>query len=114
MSDHYCCKNCGLRYDDCKCGSHAKSYEARQRMEIYQEGQRAFGSGDGCPYITRDWRKGTWTKGFEAARAHRKAMLAEATAPKNFTDDELTIEERVLALEARVMELQKALCRGNR
>lgn len=19
MSDHYCCKNCGLRYDDCRC-----------------------------------------------------------------------------------------------
>jgi len=19
MSDHYCCKRCGLRYDDCKC-----------------------------------------------------------------------------------------------
>lgn len=19
MSDHYCCKTCGLRYDDCKC-----------------------------------------------------------------------------------------------
>jgi len=19
MSDHYCCKKCGLRYDECKC-----------------------------------------------------------------------------------------------
>lgn len=21
MSDHYCCKRCGLRYDDCRCGT---------------------------------------------------------------------------------------------
>jgi predicted nucleic acid-binding Zn-ribbon protein len=20
MSDHYCCKRCGLRYDECRCG----------------------------------------------------------------------------------------------
>lgn len=23
MSDHYCCKTCGLRYDDCRCPSPA-------------------------------------------------------------------------------------------
>ena len=23
MSDHYCCKRCRLRYDECKCGSNS-------------------------------------------------------------------------------------------
>jgi len=25
MSDHYCCKRCGLRYDDCRCPAHTEA-----------------------------------------------------------------------------------------
>lgn len=43
--------------------------DARLRMEVYQEGQRAFAAGDGaCPYPLTDWRAGTWSKGWLAAR----------------------------------------------
>lgn len=49
--------------------------EAELRMRIYQEGQRAFSSGARCPYI--DWRRGTWKKGYDAAKEHYEKLRAE-------------------------------------
>jgi hypothetical protein len=46
--------------------------DARIRMEVYQEGQRAFNSGAPCPYV--DWRAGTWRKGWQAACGHNEAL----------------------------------------
>jgi hypothetical protein len=31
MSDHYCCKRCGLRYDDCRCQSLAERKSILER-----------------------------------------------------------------------------------
>lgn len=106
MSDHYCCKRCGLRYDECQCLPVVQKVAARLRMKVYREGQCAHNSGAECPYT--DWRKGTWAKGFQAAKKYALEQVDEPLprAP--------TLEERIDALEARVMELQKALCRGNR
>lgn len=44
------------------------SPDAAERMRVYQEGQRAHGSGAPCPYM--DWRRGTWAKGRQAAAEH--------------------------------------------
>lgn len=34
MSDHYCCKICGLRYDDCRCGkSSSKKSKKEERAK---------------------------------------------------------------------------------
>jgi hypothetical protein len=52
--------------------------DAKARMDVYQEGQRAYRSRATCPYV--DWRKGTWGKGFEAAKAHYATCVAEAEA----------------------------------
>jgi hypothetical protein len=46
--------------------------QAQLRVDVYQEGQRAFNSGVQCPY--HDWRWGTWNKGYEAARLYSEAL----------------------------------------
>lgn len=53
--------------------------DAKLRQDVYQEGQRAAGNGQRCPYT--DWRAKTWHKGFEAAKAYRKKLLNESVAP---------------------------------
>lgn len=53
--------------------------DAKIRMDVYQEGQRAFNSGTLCPYT--DWRAKTWVKGRAAAEAHAAAVIGEDTAP---------------------------------
>lgn len=40
--------------------------DAKLRMDVYQEGQRAFSSGAICPYT--DWRAKTWEKGRAASK----------------------------------------------
>lgn len=45
------------------------SPDAKRRMDVYQEGQRAFNRGTKCPYKADDWRSGTWAKGWLAAQS---------------------------------------------
>lgn len=47
--------------------------DAKLRMDVYQEGQRAFNAGTTCPYT--DWRAGTWEKGRKAAEAYHDAVF---------------------------------------
>jgi hypothetical protein len=47
--------------------------DAKLRMDVYQEGQRAFNSGAVCPYT--DWRAKTWAKGRAAAEAYSQQAL---------------------------------------
>ena len=51
--------------------------DAKLRMDVYQEGQRAFNAETSCPYT--DWRAGTWEKGRAAAEAHSRRPLDEPT-----------------------------------
>lgn len=44
------------------------SPDAKLRMDVYQEGQRAYRSGAPCPYS--DWRAKTWAKGRADAQAY--------------------------------------------
>lgn len=53
--------------------------DAELRMEVYQEGQRAFGVGGICPYT--DWRAGTWWKGYTAAKEWHATRAAEHRLP---------------------------------
>lgn len=45
------------------------SPDAKRRMEVYQEGKRAFNRGTKCPYTADDWRSSTWAKGWVAAHS---------------------------------------------
>ena len=49
--------------------------DAQLRMQVYQEGQRAFNSGAACPYT--DWRAGTWAKGRAVAEKHHADLTRE-------------------------------------
>lgn len=71
------------------------------RMNVYQEGQRAAGNGQRCPYT--DWRAGTWMKGFEAARAYRDEQIAKAAAPPADSGE-------VTLTRADAREVYSALC----
>jgi hypothetical protein len=51
------------------------SPDAKLRMDVYQEGQRAWGVGMACPHT--DWRAGTWQKGRKAAVDHQQRMIEE-------------------------------------
>lgn len=55
------------------------SPDAKRRMEVYQEGQRAFNGNRPCPYHVADWRNKTWRKGLNAAREHYADILREAS-----------------------------------
>lgn len=57
------------------------SPDAKRRMEIYQEGQRAFNRGTKCPYKADDWRSGPWAKGWVATQAHHASLRAPPSAP---------------------------------
>lgn len=54
--------------------------DAKRRMEVYQEGQRAFNTDTPCPYPPTDWKSKTWHKGFAAARDYRQQNALEAQA----------------------------------
>ena len=49
--------------------------DALLRMQVFQEGQRAFNAGTECPYT--DWRAGTWAKGRAAAEKHYAGLMRE-------------------------------------
>lgn len=53
--------------------------DAKLRMEVYQEGQRAFTSKAPCLYT--DWRRDTWYRGFTAAMTYHAAQVAADEAP---------------------------------
>jgi len=53
--------------------------DALLRMNIYQEGQRAFRSGAPCPYT--DWRAKTWAKGRAAAQEYFNTPPEPVRAP---------------------------------
>lgn len=57
------------------------SPDAMQRMKVYQEGQRAFNSGQECPYS--DWRAGTWEKGRAAAEKYENDLRTSLLADEN-------------------------------
>jgi hypothetical protein len=60
---------------------------AKQRMDVYQEGQRAFNAGAMCPYARADWRAGTWEKGRAAAQKyHEGQAAAQQTTPADDFD----------------------------
>lgn len=83
------------------------SPDARLRMEVYQEGQRAFDWKLACPYASLDWRAGTWQKGFNAAKAHYFAQLQPGPEPVKPPSD----ADRIAALERRVAELEQHIQR---
>lgn len=45
MSDHYCCKSCGQRYDKCKCPPLAPAATPRQHEVLWIEVWKAHGDG---------------------------------------------------------------------
>lgn len=49
--------------------------DAKLRMGVYQEGQRAFRTGAPCPYA--DWRAKTWERGHAAAQAHAEEFVSK-------------------------------------
>lgn len=51
---------------------------AKLRMDVYQEGQRAYTSGVVCPY--NDWREGTWKKGCADAEKFYEPLAAVPAA----------------------------------
>ncbi len=55
--------------------------EAKLRMEVYQEGQRAYAKGAECPYPVTDWKRKTWLKGFLASKYYYASMEAQVGAP---------------------------------
>ena len=68
--------------------------DAERRMNVYQEGQRASGSGASCPYT--DWRAGTWMKGFEAAHAYREKLFRQTVAPAPTADETIPVPRELL------------------
>lgn len=46
--------------------------EAKRRMDVYQEGQRAYNADTPCPYHITDWRRKTWHKGLDAAHEYHQ------------------------------------------
>lgn len=55
------------------------SPDAKLRMDVYQEGQRAYRSGATCPYS--DWRAKTWAKGRAAAQDYWTAPAEPERPP---------------------------------
>lgn len=55
--------------------------DAKKRMEVYREGQRAFNSGKECPYV--DWRASTWLKGKQAAEHYWQLLYTEMKEEQN-------------------------------
>ncbi len=56
--------------------------DAKLRMDVYQEGQRAYLSGSKCPYAAGDWRSRTWGKGFAAGKAYHTTFFKEPEPAK--------------------------------
>ena len=82
--------------------------EAKQRLEVYQEGQRAFNGKTPCPYT--DWRAGTWRRGWQAAcdydqRMQRENALADAAQGRSQPEPR---ELSWLQCEALTGEIRKA------
>ena len=48
--------------------------DAKLRMDVFREGQIAYGTRDACPYT--DWRAKTWQKGHDSAKAYFSDMHA--------------------------------------
>lgn len=69
------------------------SPDAKLRMDVYQEGQRAANTRAVCPYT--DWRAGTWEKGRAAAQAYFDGETQLMEQPKqpipapDLTDEEI-------------------------
>jgi hypothetical protein len=65
--------------------------DAELRMKVYQEGQHAYNAGLACPYT--DWRKGTWTKGWQAAKDYNEQLdRLEQPVPRaapRWTEDQI-------------------------
>lgn len=55
--------------------------DAKLRMEVYQQGQRAYRSGAPCPYS--DWKAKTWEKGRQAAREYWERVLSRIPEPES-------------------------------
>lgn len=69
---------------------------AKLRMEVYQEGQRAYGAGTECPYT--DWRAKTWAKGYTAAKEWHADVRAEyRVPPQEIRSAGWTIRRRVFS-----------------
>lgn len=86
--------------------------DAKLRMDVYQEGQRAFNSkATRCPYT--DWRAGTWAKGWAAAEAYEayEASFASELVPEKVVEPDPidVLSERIDALEKVVAALVSAL-----
>lgn len=48
--------------------------QAKLRFDVFREGQIAYGAQTPCPYAVKDWRSGTWQKGYDSAKAYYSAM----------------------------------------
>ena len=78
--------------------------QAKLRFDVFREGQIAYGAQTPCPYAVKDWRSGTWQKGYDSAKAYYSAMPEAAHDLFTNSDSDIPTEicdrngEVVLAL----------------
>lgn len=53
--------------------------DAQLRMDVYREGQIAYGRRTACPYT--DWRAKTWQKGYNTAAVYNTPVIADPAEP---------------------------------
>lgn len=79
--------------------------DAQLRMEVFQEGQRAYAPRRMNPYPTTSWKHSTWFKGWAAAKAYRDEQIAKAKAAALPADS-----GEVTLTRADAREVYSALC----
>lgn len=99
MSDHYCCRRCGLRYDDCRCQSTStpspSGFIVDNSYAVVPASVLATKDG----LATKDWLAYMFAKNFETRELAETAALA-------------AIESDIDAMEAELVtlrELRKAM-----
>ena len=86
------------------------SPDAELRMNVYQEGQRAYRSGVPCPYS--DWRATTWAKGYAAGEAYYNSPMYYHISIDSEPEHEVylalqALKEEILGLRKEVEHLKE-------
>jgi hypothetical protein len=86
------------------------SPDAELRMNVYQEGQRAYRSGVPCPYS--DWRAKTWAKGYAAGEAYYNSPMYYNSPIESELEPEAectfeTLKEEISGLRKEVEHLRE-------
>ena len=86
------------------------SPDAELRMNVYQEGQRAYRSGVSCPYS--DWRAKTWAKGYAAGQAYYNSPMYYDSSIDSELEPEVectfrTLKEEIADLRKEVEHLRE-------